>query len=178
MAEPAAAAPWLLEHETELREAAALGPVLDLACGRGRHATQVASWGLPVVGVDRNATALRELSTRSAGLIQTVCADLEEAPSLPFREEAFGAILVFRYLHRPLCPALAKCLRPGGVLLYETFTTRQRDLGYGPKNEAFLLMEGELPTLFPELEVDTAHEGLSDADRPLHLAGLRAHRPR
>ena len=88
-----------------------------------------------------------------------------------------GALLVFRYLHRPLCAALAASLRPGGLLLYETFTTAQRELGYGPRNPAFLLEPGELPRLFPELEILETWEGLSPGPTPSALARLLARRP-
>ena len=50
-----------------------------------------------------------------------------------------GAILVFRFLHRPLAQDIERVLAPGGLLLYETFTTQQRELERGPRNAAFLL---------------------------------------
>jgi hypothetical protein len=69
--------------------------------------------------------------------------------------------LVFRYLHRPLIPAIARVLAPGGLLIYETFTTEQRSLGTGPRNPDYLLEPGELPDLFSELELLDHWEGLS-----------------
>lgn len=174
LAEPA---PWLVQHEGLVREAASLGPVLDVACGSGRHARLVAGWGLPVVAVDRNRAALGALSQDGSGRVMPVQADLELAPGAPLREGVFGAVLVFRYLHRPLAQTLARWLAPGGLLVYETFTIDQRKLGYGPGNADFLLEPGELPRLFPEL-VPVAHrEGLSAGPRPLHLASLVARRP-
>ncbi len=37
----------------------------------------------------------------------------------PLPGHAYGAILVFRYLHRPLIPCIKKALRNGGLLIYE-----------------------------------------------------------
>jgi len=165
-----------------LVEANRHGRVLDLACGRGRHALAAARLGLNVLAVDRNAESLATLEAALAkdfpSRFETRAVDLETeaAPDLP--PEPFGAILVFRYLHRPLMPWIESRLATGGVLLYETFTTDQRTLGWGPKRDDFLLEPGELPTLFPNLEVLHFEEGLSEDPRPAHTARLLATRSR
>jgi SAM-dependent methyltransferase len=171
--------PFLLAHLDLVAQAARRGPVVDVACGAGRHAVALAARGIPVVGVDRDAPRLRELQRRAreeTWPIRMLCADLESASSLPWSPGRIGALLVFRYLHRPLCAALAGSLRPGGLLLYETFTTAQRELGQGPRNPAFLLEPGELPRLFPQLEVLESWEGLSPGPTPSALARLLARR--
>ena len=172
--------PLLQRHAARLEAAAKLGPVVDLACGRGRHAIALAERGTPVLAIDRNPAFLRELAdaaARRALPITPVRSDLESAPSPPLAAGRCGALLVFRYLHRPLVPALVEALHPGGLLLYETFTHHQRDLGYGPSNPAFLLEDGELPRLFSELEVIEAWEGTTEGARPAALARLVARRP-
>lgn len=167
MAEPSA---WLLGHLRELERAAALGPIADLACGRGRNARALAEAGLPVIGVDRSAEHLAELGHG----VPRVRTDLETPHGIPFRSGSCGAILVFRFLFRPLAAAIEETLAPGGALLYETFTTRQRELGWGPRSEEFLLREGELPTLFPGLEVAESWEGVTEGARPEAVARLLA----
>jgi SAM-dependent methyltransferase len=161
-------------------EAARSRPVLDLACGRGRHALAVAERGAHVVAVDRDPEALAELAreARARDLpVSCVRADLEGAHGLPFAPAGLGAVLVFRYLWRPLAPALAAALAPGGLLLYETFTRDQGKLPYGPRNPAFLLEPGELPRLFPELAIEAFEEGhFGPVERPEALARLRARR--
>jgi SAM-dependent methyltransferase len=174
------ASPFLLAHLDLVARAARRGPVVDVACGAGRHALALATRGIPVVGVDRDALRLRELQRRAredARPIRMLRADLESSPSLPWSPGCCGALLVFRYLHRPLCAALAASLRPGGLLLYETFTTAQRELRQGPRNAAFLLEPDELPHLFPGLEVLEFQEGLSPGPTPSALARLLARRP-
>ena len=86
-------------------------------------------------------------------------------------------ILVFRFLFRPLAPAIVEALAPGGLLLYETFTIHQRDLGEGPRNPAFLLHDGELPELFARLETASHWEGLTPGPAPQALARLAARKP-
>jgi SAM-dependent methyltransferase len=165
--------PLLLEWLPRLE-----GPVLDLACGRGRHARAVVEAGLSALGIDRNLESLRALAgaTPDAPLL-AVAADLEGGAGIPVREGAFGTVLVFRYLHRPLCAEIAARLRPGGRLLYETFTSAQRTLGHGPRRAAHLLEPNELPLLFPGLVIERFEEVLIGGPQPEALARLVARRP-
>ena len=174
------ASPHVLAHLAQLRDAASLGPVIDLACGRGRNALAIAAGGVPVLGIDRNAEFLALLRRTAAqrGLsVRVARADLETAPHPPLAEGRCGALVVCRYLHRPLAPALESLLAPGGWLIYETFTIHQRELGYGPENPAFLLEPGELPSLFPGLSIADHWEGTSDEARPAAVARLAAYKP-
>lgn len=171
---------FFTQQSDRLRETAWLGPVLDLACGRGRHSLAAAALGLHVLAVDRNAEALAALAAdpRSAGRIEVRQQDLEGERPPPLPPASFGAVLVFRYLHRPRMAWIESLLCPGGVLLYETFTTEQRTLGWGPTSDAFLLEPGELPGLFPNLEIESYEEGLTSEPRPAHTARLVASKPR
>jgi len=120
------------------------GDVLDLACGRGRHARVFAARGCRVTAADRDTEALAEL----AGVpgITTLAADLEGAP-WPFPASDFDGIVVTNYLHRPQFAHIAAALRPGGVLVYETFMAGNERYGK-PSNPAFLLRPGELLEAF------------------------------
>lgn len=172
--------PLFTQEAARLREAARRGPVVDLACGRGRHALAAARLGLPVLGLDRSREFLAELlagARRHRLPLAGVRVDLENGPGLPLRAGSCGAILVFRFLFRPLAPAIVEALSPGGLLLYETFTLAQRAQGWGPRNAAFLLGPGELPALFPDLEVLAGWEGVVAGERPEAVARLVARKP-
>ena len=149
------------------------GRALDVAMGRGRHALLLASAGFRTFGVDRDlpsvATAIGT-GARSGLAIRGWCADLTAHP-LP--RDWFDLIVVTRYLQRDLCPALARALAPGGVLLYETFTEAQRAKGRGPTSPHHLLKPGELREQFPGLEVAFYEETFE----PDALARLAARRP-
>jgi predicted RNA methylase len=72
--------PFFLRHREALRVAAERGPVLDLACGRGRHCLAAADAGLYAIGADRDATALASLQTAAVerGLrVDAIRTDLE-----------------------------------------------------------------------------------------------------
>ena len=122
--------------------------LLDIAMGRGRHATLLALAGFHTFGVDVNLDALREAAARATEAGVTVhpwCADLTQHP-LP--AAWFDVVVVTRYLQRDLFPALQRAVRPGGYVLYETFTTAQRALGIGPTSPDHLLEPGELRARF------------------------------
>jgi len=172
--------PFFVEQTARLSAAAKLGPVVDLACGRGRHCIAAAEGGAYAVALDRDATFLAELRAvaRERGLhIDAIRADLENPSEIPLKTGCCAAILVFRFLFRPLAPRIEEALLPGGLLLFETFTVRQREFATGPRNPAFLLKEGELPELFPGLEVLAFWEGVTDGSSPAALARLAARKP-
>lgn len=124
----------------------------DIACGGGRHALQMAAWGLRTVAIDYSVEALRLCDERAslAGVeLETQCIDLE-APDVDLGNDRFDLVAVFNFLHRPLIPALKRCVRPGGIVIYKTYTRKQVQFGTGPRNPQFLLDVGELPELFSE----------------------------
>jgi tellurite methyltransferase len=126
---------------------------LDVAMGRGRHAVALAIAGFRVFGVDARFDAVRDAMRRTsaAGVrVHGWCADLTEHPLPSLR---FDVIVVTRYLQRDLFHGLRGAVRPGGVVLYETFTTAQRALGAGPTSPDHLLEPGELRQAFDGFEV-------------------------
>jgi len=116
------------------------GGVLDVACGKGRHARVLAGLGYRVVAVDRDAEALVTL-TGIPG-IEAREADLEAGP-WPFPGRQFAAVVVTNYLHRPLFPRLLESVEADGMLIYETFAEGNERYGR-PSNPEFLLRSGEL----------------------------------
>jgi SAM-dependent methyltransferase len=93
-----------------------------------------------VMAVDRDAGALAGLEGTPG--VETRLADLEGAP-WPFEGAVFDAVVVANYLCRPLFPHLLAAIRPGGVLIYETFMRGNERFGR-PSNPDFLLAPGEL----------------------------------
>jgi len=128
------------------------GPLLDLACGGGRHARLFAARGLEVVAVDREKQAFPEEE------IQFVQADLEDGSPWPFAGRRFAAIVVANYLHRPLFPRIVDSLAEGGVPIYETFMIGNEKFGR-PSNPQFLLRPGELLEAFGTLQVAGFEQG-------------------
>ena len=155
-----APSPWVCRFA---RLIAAGGAVLDLACGQGRHARYLAALGYRVEALDRDSAALAALDG-VAGVV-TRCADVEGSP-WPYDAGRFDGIVVTNYLHRPLVPALLDALRPGGVLIYETFALGNEKLGR-PSNPEFLLRPGELlQWVAGRLDVLAFEQGLVERPKP------------
>jgi 2-polyprenyl-3-methyl-5-hydroxy-6-metoxy-1,4-benzoquinol methylase len=126
---------------------------LDVAMGRGRHALPLARAGFRTFGIDVNLEAVRAAMAegqREGVRIEGWCADLTQHP-LP--RGRFDLVVVSRYLQRDLFPPLQAALAPGGVMIYETFTTHQRALDRPPTSADHLLEAGELRERFEGLEL-------------------------
>ncbi|HAX21651.1 MAG TPA: SAM-dependent methyltransferase [Hydrogenophaga sp.] len=132
------------------------GPVLDVACGHGRHLRWFAQRGHPVTGVDRSPEAI----TAVADLGRAVEADIENGP-WPFAGETFDAVVITNYLWRPLLPQIVASVAPGGVLIYETFAAGNETVGK-PSRPDFLLQSGELLQVAAGLHVVAFEDGFTD----------------
>jgi SAM-dependent methyltransferase len=132
---------------------------LDLAAGAGREATWLALHGFELEAVDDDPGILeraRALAARHGVRITTRVQDLERHDTrLP--EGRYGLVIVFRFLHRPLLPAIERALAPGGRLVYETFRRGQARFGR-PTHPRFLLDDGELARAFRGLVVEHYEE--------------------
>ena len=107
--------------------------------------------------------------------VDFIAADLTRYP-LP--RAYFDIVCVFRYLDRAIVPLLVETLKPGGWLLYQTFTVDQLAFGHGPRSPEHLLRPGELRELFSGCSVLHYGEGVEMvAGRPAALASLVARRP-
>ena len=135
------------------------GVVLDVAAGRGRNSLPLARAGLRVVAVDFSVEAMRLLAatTRSERLaIWPMVANLD---NFHLKDESLNAIVNINFLDRALFPKFERALRPGGILIADTFLVDQAALGH-PRDPRFLLAHGELRALAGRLEIEEYREGL------------------
>jgi len=140
--------PFLKDHVDLLPQ----GAVLDLAMGEGRNGVFLATQGFQVTGVDISEAGFKKaqaLAAEKGVTLTTVVADLEQYTIPP---DTFDVIICTYYLQRNLFPKIAAALKPGGMVLIETYTVDH--LQYRPTfNKAFLLERNELLTLLPGLRV-------------------------
>ena len=152
---------WVAKYAALVSE----GPVLDLACGAGRHTKLFVDRGHEVVAVDRDLEALGILAKHR--LVVPVEADLEDGSPWPLPGQRFAGIVVCNYLWRPLLRLLVESLEPGGILIYETFALGQERHGK-PSNPDFLLRPNELLEAFAgELEVLAYEHGEFEEPDPV-----------
>ena len=122
---------------------------LELACGLGHNALWLAEQGYRVDAIDISWRALRqahaEMLRRGLRGVNFILADLDQF-ALPRYQ--YDLVYVFRFLDRRLFPALRERVRPGGVVVYQTFNIRLRALRPNTRPE-FMLEPGELPRYFP-----------------------------
>jgi len=166
--------PFVVEWLPRIASALKWGAAIDLAMGRGRHARLLARAGFRTFGVDVKLDAVREAAARARAdslIVRGWCADLTKTP-LP--SGFFDVVLVTRYLQRDLFPAIRQLVRAEGVVLYETFTVNQRQLGFGPTSPDHLLHPGELRQFFEGFEVLLYEE----VNAPEAVAHIVARRPR
>ena len=131
--------------------------VLDVACGSGRHMAWFAGRGCHVTGVDRAPEAISAAGHYGT----TLQADIENGPwplAINGQPQQFDVVVVTNYLWRPLFPVLLESLAPGGLLLYETFTSGNETVGK-PSRADFLLQPGELLQRCQGLQTIAFEEG-------------------
>jgi len=156
---------------SELKAMPSQQPVLDLACGGGRNGLFCLKNDIPVIFADIKEQALSDIQQvinndkktfdiHSSSFWQV---DLEQDDVVPFFENSYRSILVFRYLHRPLFEQLKSAIMPNGLIVYETFTEQQANIGR-PKNPDFLLKNGELAGYFSGWEILHSFEGVIKSD--------------
>lgn len=152
------------------------GRVLCLAEGEGRNAVFLAGLGYDVTAMDYSAVGLAKAArlARERGVqVKLVEADL--ATFELGRDEWEGIVAIFAHMPREvrkrIHAAIPAALRPGGVLILESYRPRQLELGTGgPKDVALLPTLAELTADLAELELLVARE----ADREIHEGRLHA----
>jgi SAM-dependent methyltransferase len=164
----------------ENRDLLAGGPgrALDVACGDGRNSRYLAGLGYAVDAVDVSDVAIAALRAAVDGGgpagVEARVLDLEAEP-LPGGE--YDVIVKLNYLQRDLFPVLAAALRPGGLLVVETFAEAHvGELGnrFDPR---FVLGSNELLRAFPGLVVRRYREGVAERSGGLRgVAGIVAQR--
>jgi SAM-dependent methyltransferase len=158
----------------EYRDRLPKGKALDVAMGSGRHALYLAAAGWEVEGIERDPEAIaacREDAGRRGLSIRIQQADLETV-RLPIA--TYDLVTCFYYLDRALIPQLRATLKPGGVIVYETFTIENQRRFGTPRRTEFCLQPNELSALFAGFSVIDAREGLV---RGQYVAGLVARKP-
>jgi tellurite methyltransferase len=173
---PAQPAEWLVEHRSLLEALPTGGRALDVACGDGRNARYLAELGFDVDAVDISDVLVERLTEAADRLSLSVSpriVDLESEITFPAHE--YAVIVNFNFLQRSLFGGLARALRPGGLLVFETFARPHVDELANDFRAEFMLGENELLEAFAGLHVCHYFEGVAErSGKPRGVAGLVA----
>lgn len=146
------------------------GPVLCLAEGEGRNAVFLAERGHAVTALDWSPVGLAKAERLAASRkvqIATICADLSNAAIVA--EAWSGMIAIFAHFPRPMRMSLFQRvrdgLRPGGVFIMESYTTKQLEYRTGgPSDPELLPTLVDLRTDLTGLNLEIARE----VEREIH----------
>ncbi|MDQ3675809.1 MAG: class I SAM-dependent methyltransferase, partial [Actinomycetota bacterium] len=113
---------WLVDNEALLRVVARRGRrALDVASGNGRNALYLAGLGFEVDALDISDVAIDGLRTAARERDLPVHARLVDLEDDGLPAGSYDVVVNMNYLQRDLFGALAQAVRPGGLLLFETF---------------------------------------------------------
>lgn len=127
------------------------GKVLDIAMGEGRNGVYLAANGFEVEGIDISEVGLKKahkLAEQNGAKITTRVVDLENA-QLP--ESTYDVVLCTYYMQRDLIPQMKKAVKPGGVVVFETYN--EDYLKYRKFNPEWVLKTNELLDLFSDFKI-------------------------
>ncbi len=129
---------------------------LDLACGSGRDSVYMALNGWSMTSVDHSRNALdrlQQLAKINQQSVRSRQLDLEQNFSeIRSMNCSYSAIVVVRYLHRPILDQLRSLIAPKGFIIYQTFLRGSEQFG-SPKNPRYLLEDGELANRFSDFKI-------------------------
>jgi len=103
--------------------------ILDIGCGTGRHAIELARRGYAVVGIDLSGSQLRRAGEKAAALGLRVDFRRHDARSLPFSSEFDLAIMLCEgafplmetdEMNFQILQNAASALKPGGKFIFTT----------------------------------------------------------
>ena len=139
------------------------GTALDVAGGAGRHAVYLAERAWRVTLADISEVGIRRAHDLAKARGVTIDSLTGDARSLDFGRERFDIVMVFFYLERDILPMLGAALRPGGLVVYKTYTHEHEKFAiHRLSHPMYFLDDNELLHAFPGFRVlhyrESVHE--------------------
>jgi tellurite methyltransferase len=157
--------PFLVSAYEEFVTNRPAGSALDLAGGVGRHAIWLAQRGWRVKLLDISEVGIQQAmeNANRSGTANSISADICDLNTMQDLGRAqYDLIVVFFFLQREIFPALFDAIKPGGILIYKTYTTEQKNFAGGPSHPMFLLEPNELLRAFSAMRVLHYHETIQE----------------
>lgn len=153
--------PFMVSAYDEFLSGNSPGLALDIAGGVGRHSIWLAQRGWRVNMLDISEVGIQqaEENAKRSEMATSISAEICDLNTMQdLGREQYDLVIVFFFLQRELFPALISALKPGGLLIYKTYTTEQQRFSGGPSHPMYLLEPNELLRAFSSLRVLYYHE--------------------
>jgi len=157
--------PFLVSAYDEFLFGTSPGLALDVAGGVGRHSIWLAQRGWRVKLLDISELGVQQAAenAKRSGTASSISADICDLNTMhDLGREQYDLVVVFFFLQREIFPALLDAIKPGGILIYKTYTTEQKNFSGGPSHHMFLLEPNELLRAFSSLRILHYHETLQE----------------
>lgn len=157
--------PFLVGAHDEFLLGTTPGLALDVAGGVGRHSIWLAQRGWRVKLLDISEVGIKQAqeNAQRTGMKSSISTEIHDLNTMrDLGREQYDLVVVFFFLQRELFPALAAALKPGGLLIYKTYTTEQKNFPGGPSHPMFLLEPNELLHAFRSMRVLHYHETIQE----------------
>ena len=153
--------PFMVSAYDEFLSGSAPGLALDVAGGVGRHSIWLAQrgWRIKLLDISDVGIKQAEANAKSTGTAASISLEVRDLHVMQdLGREQYDLVVVFFFLQRDLFPAVAAALKPGGLLIYKTYTAEQKNFAGGPSHPMFLLESNELLHAFSSMRVLHYHE--------------------
>ena len=143
---------------------------LDIGAGNGRNSIFLAQQGFSVDAVDISEQGLGQFAGSHPN-IHTICEDLD---TFDIPGNRYDLIINVKFLNRRILPYIIEGLRPGGVLIFETFLEGGTPASGKSMCRDYLLRKNELLRAFLTLHIVFYSEKTAGEDDAFCLASLVA----
>jgi 2-polyprenyl-3-methyl-5-hydroxy-6-metoxy-1,4-benzoquinol methylase len=157
--------PFLVSAYKEFLAGQSPGTALDVAGGVGRHSIWLAqhSWRVKLLDISEIGIQQAQENAKRTGTAPEIITEVRDLNSgQDLGQEQYDLVIVFFFLQRELFPALISALKPGGLLIYKTYTTEQKNFAGGPSHPMFLLQPNELLRAFSSMHILHYHETVQE----------------
>jgi tellurite methyltransferase len=157
--------PFLVSAYDEFLFDTTPGLALDIAGGVGRHAIWLAqrNWRVKLLDIAEVGIKQAEENAKRAGTSRSISTEVCDLNTMhDLGRERYDLVVVFFFLQRELFPALTAALKPGGFLIYKTYTAEQKHFAGGPSHPMFLLEPNELLRAFSSLRILYYHQTVQE----------------
>ncbi len=128
------------------------GVGLELACGLAANSFALAGQGFKMDVWDISPVAVEQVNQRAVAEAVDVTAVARDVVEQPPEQGRYDLVVVSHFLDRSIITSIIDCLKPGGLVFYQTFSQTRVSEG-GPSNMDFRLADNELLSLFAGFKV-------------------------